>query len=38
MLPEAYLEPYQRSKMECFARIVYAEKLKTLQLRYLTGF
>ena len=38
MLPEAYLEPYQRSKMECFARIVYAEKLKTLHLRYLTGF
>ena len=35
--PEAYSEPGQTSKMECFMKIVNYFR-KTLHLRYLTGF
>ena len=29
-MQEAYSEPYKRSKMECFAKIVNAKKLLTI--------
>ena len=43
MMPETYSEPYQRSKMECFAKIVNVKKTinyfrKTLNSRCFTGF
>ena len=29
-MPEAYSEPYRRSKVECFAKTVNAKKLKSI--------